>query len=158
MDAVFTDVIAEKLDGWLMEGTFLRLEDEVMFSEALEDLSNVMAMFGQARGIDQDIIDVDDHGKMKEFPEHLMHKVLEYGGGIYQTLRHDQVLVVSSGGHKGRLPFVALTYPDEVIRAAAVQLSERGCSTKMFQGCWDERKWVLELYDDVVECSIVYAG
>lgn len=128
-----------------------------MLSEALEDLRNVMAMFGHP-GINQNIIYVDNHGAMKEFPEHLVHKVLEYGGGVCQSIRHDQVFIVSCGSHKGRLPFVPLTYSDEVIRASKVQFGEHGCSTTWFQGCWEERKWVPELDGDVVECSIVYAG
>jgi len=61
---------------------------------------------------------------MEEFLEHLMDEVLEYGGGVDQAIRHNEVLVVSSRGHKGHLPLVPLTYPDEVISAAEVQLGE----------------------------------
>lgn len=55
LDAVFTDCehcVAEELNGWLMERTFLGLEEELMFSEAFEDLRHVMAMFGQVYRVD----------------------------------------------------------------------------------------------------------
>ncbi len=48
-----------------------------MFPQALEDLRNMLAMFGLAPGVDEDIVNVDNHDPMKELQEHLMHKVLE---------------------------------------------------------------------------------
>ncbi len=58
---MFTDVIAEKLGGRLIEGAFLGFKVEMVFLQVLEDLHNVLMIFGQAPGVDQDIIDVDTH-------------------------------------------------------------------------------------------------
>ncbi len=44
----------------------------------LKDLRNVVAMFGQAPRVDQDVIDVDQNEAMEVLSEHLMHEILEY--------------------------------------------------------------------------------
>ncbi len=66
-----------------MEGTFFSFEEQVEFSQALQDLRNVVVMFGHAPGVDKDIINVDKDEPMKILPENLMHEILEYGGGVY---------------------------------------------------------------------------
>ncbi len=58
-------------------------------------------------------------------------------------------------GHEGCFPFIPLTYPDEVVGAAVVQLGEDGGTTEMFQGCWDERKGITELHSDVIQCPVI---
>lgn len=58
-----------------------------------------------------------------------VHEVLEYGGGVDQTIRHDEILIVPCSSHKGSLPLVPLTYPDETVGTAEVQLVEHGRST-----------------------------
>ncbi len=63
---------------------------------------------------------------------------------------------MASRGHEGCFPFIPLTYPDEVVGAAEVQLGEDGGTTEMFQGCWDERKGITELHSDVIQCSVIY--
>jgi len=130
-----------------MESTFLSFKEELVLSETFEDLRNVMAMFGQSLGVNQNIINVNNNGVMKEISEHLVHEILEYRGGVYRTIQHDQVLTVASRCHEGCLPLISLTYPDKVI-----------CPTKLFQSCWNQRKWVPELDSDVIECSVIYAG
>ncbi len=60
-----------------MESAFFCFEVQLMFPQALEDLRNMLAMFGLAPGVDEDIVNVDNHDPMKELQEHLMHKVLE---------------------------------------------------------------------------------
>ncbi|XP_056104710.1 tripartite motif-containing protein 16-like protein [Rhinichthys klamathensis goyatoka] len=43
-----------------VELALLQLEIEVVFSQLLEDLRHVLAMFGQVTGVDQNIVNVDD--------------------------------------------------------------------------------------------------
>ncbi len=49
-----------------------------MLTELLEDLRYMVAMFGQVPGVDENVIDVDDH-ELEELPEHLVHEALEDG-------------------------------------------------------------------------------
>ncbi len=75
----------------------------------------MVAMFGHAPGVDEDVIYVNQHELMEKLPEHLMHKVLEYGGGVDKAIGHDEKFIVTSRGHKSCLPLVPLTYSDEVV-------------------------------------------
>ncbi len=59
-------------------------------------------------------------------------------------------------GHEGCFPFIPLTYTDEIVGAAEVQLGEDGGTTEMFQDGWDERKGITELHSDVIQCLVIY--
>ncbi len=50
--------------------------------QTLKDLCNMVAMFGQAPRVDEDIIDVYQDEAMEVLSEHLVHEVLKYGGGV----------------------------------------------------------------------------
>ncbi len=65
-----------------MEGEFLGFEEQMEFSQAFQDLCNVVAKFGHAPGVDENIINIDEDKLMEILPEHLMYEVLEYGGGV----------------------------------------------------------------------------
>ncbi len=58
---------------------------------------------------------------------------------------------MASKGHEGSLPLVPLTYSDEVVRAAEVQLGKDSGTTEMFQGCRDERKWIAEFHSNIIQ-------
>ncbi len=45
--------------------------------QTLEDLRNVLAMFGQAPGVYEDAVYVNDDELMEKLPEHLVHKAME---------------------------------------------------------------------------------
>lgn len=62
---------------------------------------------------------------------------------------------MASRDYEGSFPLIPLSYPDEVIGAAEIQLGEYSGTTEMFQVSWDEGKWVPELASDVVESPIV---
>ncbi len=49
----------------------------MVFPQTLEDLRNVLAMFGQAPGVYENVVYVNDDKPMEELPEHLMYKALE---------------------------------------------------------------------------------
>ncbi len=50
--------------------------------QTLKDLRNVVAIFGQAPRVDEDIIDVYQDKAMEVLSAHLVHEVLKYGGGV----------------------------------------------------------------------------
>ncbi len=56
----------------------------------------MVAMFGQAPRVYEDIIDVNQDEAMEVLSEHLMHEVLEYGGGVDKAVRHYQIFVVAT--------------------------------------------------------------
>lgn len=154
-DATAADVFSKELHCGLMERALLGLEVELKGPQTLQDLRNVALMFCQAPVVYEDIIYVDEDELVEELPEHLVDKVLEDGGGVNKSIRYHAVFIVASRGYEGSFPLVPLSYPDEVIGAAELQLGEYSGTTEMFQGSWDEWKWVPEFARDVVESPIV---
>lgn len=49
-----------------MEGAFLGLEEKVEISQTFQDFRNVLVMFGQAPGVDEDFIYIDKKESMKK--------------------------------------------------------------------------------------------
>ncbi len=75
----------------------------------------MLAMFGPTPGVYEYVVDINEYESMEKLPEYLMHKVLEYGGPLDKSIRHDAVFVVARRSHEGGLPLVLLKYPDEVV-------------------------------------------
>ncbi len=115
----------------------------------------MLAMFGLTPGVYKDVIDVDENELMEKLPEYLVQKILEYGGGVGKSIRHDPIFIVAGRCYKGSFPLVPLTYPDEVVGAAEVQLSEDTSSAELLQCRWDEGKRIPELNRDLIQCPIV---
>lgn len=120
-----------------MKAAFLSLEKQVVFAEPLEDLQNVLAMFSQALGIDKDVVYLHNHKMFQEAPEHLIHEIPEYVGGVDQAIWHNKVIIMSRWGNEGDPPFVPLTHLDEVVGASEVQLGKNGGSAKLLHSSWD---------------------
>ncbi len=72
LDAIGTKDISEEL-------TLLELQVEMVFPELFQDLRDVVAMFGQVPGVNQDVVDVHYDKSVEKLPEHLVHKPLEDG-------------------------------------------------------------------------------
>lgn len=96
----------------------------LVFTKFLQDLRNMLTMFGLALGVHQDIINVDQNKAIEVLSEHW--------GGIDQAVGYDPVLVMASWGHKGSFPFVSLSYTNEVVRASKVQFREDPGSAELF--------------------------
>ncbi len=56
LDTTVVYDVANELHWGLMEGAFFGFEEQVEISQALQDLRNVMAMFGHAPGVDNNLI------------------------------------------------------------------------------------------------------
>ncbi len=63
-------------------------------------------MFGQAPRVDEDVIDIEQDEPMQILSEHLMHEILEYGGGVDKAIRHNQIFIVASRFYEGGFPLV----------------------------------------------------
>ncbi len=114
----------------------------MVLAEPLKDLLNVVVMVGQVPGVDENIIDVDNHKVVEELPEHLVHEFLEDGWGVGKAIRHNKVFIVARRGNEGCLPFITFPDSNEVIRAPQVQLGEDACPTEILESGRDQGKWI----------------
>ncbi len=117
----------------------------------------MLAMFGPTPGVYEYIVDIHEYESMEKLLEYLMHKVLEYGGGVDKSIRHDAVFVVARRSHEGGLPLVPLTYPGEVVCAAEVQFGEETGFAELLQCRRDEGKWIPELNRNLIQTPLIYA-
>ncbi len=79
LDAIGTDDVPEELPGGAVELALLELQVEVVFPELSQNLRNVVVMFGQVLGVNQDVVDVHYDKLVENLLEHLIHKPLEDG-------------------------------------------------------------------------------
>ncbi len=54
------------------------LQVEVVFPELFQDLRDVVAMFGQVPGVNQDVIDVHYYKLVEKLPENLVRKAIRH--------------------------------------------------------------------------------
>lgn len=95
MDSGFIDYVAQEVNRELMKCTFFSLKEEVEFSEFGEDGPYVLVVFGEAPGVNEDVINIHDHEAVEILPEHCMHEVLKDGRGVDEAIRHDPIFVVA---------------------------------------------------------------
>ena len=87
---------------------------------AFTDLFDMQLVFCERLGENQNIIDVHKHKLMQHVPEDIVHKALEYCGGVGETKQHDEVFEVAQGCSKSRLQLVSLNDAHQMIRIAKV--------------------------------------
>lgn len=110
-----------------------------MFDESFENGLNVLDMFRERIGIDQDIINVYDDPFTEHITEDVIYEGLEDGRTIDQAKGHDPVFIVPSGGGESRLPFITLSDTDEIISTSEIQLGEEVSRTELFEGGRNQR-------------------
>lgn len=113
--------------------------------ELLEDLHNMVPMFGKVPEVYQDVIKEHNDKAKEELPEHLIHEPMEYRGLVGQTVQHNLVFIVDRWCYKGGLSFITLTYPYEVVGTTQVQLDKDASASKRLQGCRNQRKGIAVL-------------
>ncbi|MEE6465807.1 hypothetical protein FKM82_006707 [Ascaphus truei] len=87
----------------------------------LSDMRN-MLLFRLRKN--QYIVQIHDHKPDEKIPEYLVHEVLEDGRGITEFKGHDEILVVTLTSIEGRLPFIALANPYQVVGPLEIQFSK----------------------------------
>ncbi len=151
LNSLLANDVAEELHCGPMELALLQTEVQMVLAEPLKDLLNVVAMVSQVPGVDENIIDVDNHEVVEELPEHLVHEFLEDGWGV----RNNEIFIVAGRGNEGRLPFIAFPDSNEVICAPQVQLGEDACPTEFLESGRDQGNWIGKLDCLGVQSSVI---
>ena len=71
-----------------MKFTLSRVQEETVLPEPLEHLSDMFDMLFRVLGVDEDVVEVDDHEHVKEVREDVVHEVLEGGRCICEPKGH----------------------------------------------------------------------
>ena len=77
--------VAQVFDLFDMELTLVETGVKSMFPEAAEYFPDVLLVFGEGVGVNEDVVEIYDHEFVNEVGENVVHKALESGGSIRQT-------------------------------------------------------------------------
>ncbi|GBG77231.1 hypothetical protein CBR_g23558 [Chara braunii] len=153
-DAFSGDNVAKVFDARSGKRTFVVLGVEFLLSEDREDLANVLKVGLEGGAKDEDVIKVHRNTDFEEVTKDVVHDVLECGGGIGESERHYEELVVPKPRAECDLVGVLLADMDLVEATAEVDLGEIFGSTEAIK---DPGEWVLVLDRDLVQGTVVCA-
>ncbi|GBG64073.1 hypothetical protein CBR_g40520 [Chara braunii] len=156
-DAFSGDNVVEVFDARSGKCTFAELGVECLLSEDREDLANMLEVGLEGGAKDEDVIKVHDDTDFDEVTEDVIHGGLECGGGIGESERHYEELIVPEPRAECGFMGVLLADTDLVEATAKVNLSEIFGSTKSIKELGDPRQGVLVLNRDPVQGAVVCA-
>ena len=125
--------------------------------KSLEDGRDVLSVFDEGVGVDEDVVEVDDAEDVEVLAKGVVHEVLERRGGVGESEGHDGVFEVAVAAAEGGLPFVSRGDPNEVVRAAEIEFGEEPSLGEAIEGFRDEWERVAVLEGKFVESSVVDA-
>src|SRR5438034_9137310 len=102
-------------------------------------------------GVDEDVVEVDDDGNIKEIGEDVVHEVLECCWRVCQSKRHYPPLERPISGSECSFPLVACGDADQVVGMVEIYFGIDACLSGCIKKVGGERKWVSVLLGDCVE-------
>lgn len=108
------------LNSILVKSTFVGSSVEPMFSESSENFLNMFAVIIGVVGVDEDVVQVDDHCDVKKIGEDVVHEMLKCRRGISKSERHYTPFERAVFGSESGLPFISGGDADEVVSVTEV--------------------------------------
>jgi hypothetical protein len=105
-----------------MEFALLDFGVEFVISKSLKDLSNMLAMFFEVVGVDEDVVEVYHDESVDKMAKHRVNVSLESGWAVGEAERHDEIFEEAVSCSKGGLPFVSFGYSDSMVSPAKIDL------------------------------------
>ncbi|GBG70918.1 hypothetical protein CBR_g8220 [Chara braunii] len=150
-------IVAKVFDARSGKRTSAELGVKFLLLEDREDLANVLKVGLEGVAKDEDVIKVHKDIDFEEGPKDVVHGGQECGGGIGESERHYEELVVTEMRADCGLVGVLLADTDLVEATAEVDLGEIFGSAKAIKKFRYLGEWVLVLDRDPVQGTIVYA-
>ena len=104
-----------------------------MFSEGLQNQTQMFSMLFFSLGVDKDIINEDNHELVEVLHEYLIHEIHEISRGIGQTKGHNGVFKQSVSGGEGGLGNVRCADLQLMITGPKVNLREYSGSGQLVE-------------------------
>ncbi|GBG70521.1 hypothetical protein CBR_g6649 [Chara braunii] len=136
---------------------FAELGIEFLVAEDGENLAEMIKVGLEVGAKNKDIVDVDHDTDFEEVAEDVVHGGLEGGGGVGETKRHYEKLVVPEAGAESGFVGVLLADADLVEATAEVNLGEVFGSTEAIKKVGYRGKRILVLDRDLVQGAVIRA-
>ena len=85
-----------------------------------EYLTDVLFVLFFGVGVDEDVIQVYQHASIGEVTKDVIHEVLEGGGHVHKSKRHDTPFKGAIAGAESGLPFITLSDSDQMVHIPEV--------------------------------------
>ncbi|GBG77247.1 hypothetical protein CBR_g23575 [Chara braunii] len=136
---------------------FAELGVEFLVAEDGENLAEMIKVGLEGGAENEDVVEVDHDTDFEDVAEDVVHGGLECGGGVGETERHSEKLVVPEAGAEGGLMGVLLADADLVEATAEINLGEVFGSTEAIKKFRYPGKRILVLDRDPVQGAVVCA-
>ncbi|KXN92783.1 hypothetical protein AN958_04027 [Leucoagaricus sp. SymC.cos] len=128
-----------------------------MFSELLENLANMFAVFSGVVGIDEDVVQIDRNADIEEVTEDVIHKMLESSRCVSKTEGHNQPFKGAVAGPKSSFPLITFGDADKMVGVPQVYLGVQAGFAGSIQEVRNKRERVVILFSNVVEAAEINA-
>ena len=137
---------------------FFKLQVKVKFSHPLEDMAGLLSMGFWVEGGNEEVVHVDNKLSLNDHvSEGVVHKLLEYGGGVAETEEHDSGFEKSLVDDEGSLPLVAVLDLNIVVLPVNIELGKVVNIFQLVHKVGDEREEVGIMGGMFIEVVIVLA-
>ena len=136
---------------------FICMSKETISSETAENLGDMLLMVCRVIGVDEDVIEVDDHMNIQEVTKNVIHKSLEGRWSIGQSEWHNKPFKGTIAGVECGLPFVTFRNADKIIGIAEIYSCVEAGLARSCQEVRDERQWIAVFLGNLVQASEVDA-
>lgn len=103
---------------------------QVVGVKALENFLYMSGVIRGVFGIDKNVIQIYYYADIQKVLENVIHKPLERGRGIGESIMHDVEFIRAVMGVESGLPSISIGYVDQVVCTVEAQLGERASSAK----------------------------
>ena len=118
--------MSTEIDLGLCETALAHIGIEVVVAEDGEHGGEVVLVLFDSFGVDQNVVEKNNHVGVEVLAEDVVHEALEGGGGIGEAEGDDGEIVVAVPRSKGGLLDVGLLDADLVVALAEINLGEDG--------------------------------
>ena len=148
--------MAEELHFSLGQGTLLWVQNEAVLPKALKNCPQVLKMFFDCSGEDEDIVDV--HRAEGQVPQDHIHRPLEGGPSVAEPEAGEVEREGTEGRRHGGLRYIFRGHRNLIIALGEVQLGEDLGAVQVGCHVRNVGQRVVVAFCDVVEASVVAAG
>ena len=140
----------------LFEHAFLRFQEEIVFLEASEDLSDELSVFVHSCHCNQDVIHIDEYlTSADEVLEDFVHHCLERRRRVGEAKEHDKRFKHSSISFECCLPFVAWFDSYIIVSPTDIELGEDASVLEFINDIRNEGEGILTFDRKAIKLSVV---
>ena len=125
--------------------------------EVAEDLTDMFLMICWVVGINEDVVQVNDHANIQEITEDVIHEMLESCESIGKSEGHNEPFKRTIAGAESGFPFITVPNTDKVIGMSEINGGVDMGFTHSGKEVRNEQKGISILFGYFIEASEIYA-